>query len=231
MGRKNRPGETPSDVLERRTRVARLMATMDHPTLDAITERLGVPRTTVYRDMVWVKEQWKEDRLQAIDDFIARELKKIDLVEYEAWKAVAQSQQDQVVVRQVIRSVPVKKGKKTETVERVIEEVRNVVPGRTDTTALNTILRCQERRSRLLGLDAVHREDDTSGDVNTFIFTLKVGEKKVIVNDDDDRLPDGPVLDIPPEDVKVVRLDHDGKRLPETTQKDNGSNSEDTLEG
>lgn len=110
-----------------------------------IAERLEVSVSTVERDLSIVRERAKLAAVRSIDEHKAAELETIDRIEREAWKAWKRSQKDAITVTR-------KEGDTKETTVRSQGQAGNPA-------WLDTVLKCVDRRCRLLGLDAPQQID------------------------------------------------------------------------
>jgi hypothetical protein len=142
------------------------MATLHKPSIRRVTEALSkldppikASKSTVHRDMVSVREEWKADRLRNADEIIGEELSKLSLMEEQAWAALAASRQPTIKTKTVSRDVVVGDGRVVTQTTTTHEQIQRVADPR-QLRALTDIL---ERRAKLLGLDAPKNIDLTSG--------------------------------------------------------------------
>lgn len=110
-----------------------------------IAERLQVSVPTVERDLAIVRERWKQAGIRSVDERKSSELEVIDRIEREAWRAWRRSQKDTITVTR-------KEGETTETTVRSQGQAGNPA-------YLDTVLKCVDRRCKLLGLDAPQQVD------------------------------------------------------------------------
>lgn len=127
---------TKDQRLAERQRIAELR--LKAWTQQQIADEVGVSLSTVIRELAILHAHWREEASEDIAAIKARELHKLDRLESEAWRAWEASR---------------KPG------ERKVYEggklSRKEVTGQTgDPRYLNAIMGIQDRRSRLLGLDA-----------------------------------------------------------------------------
>jgi hypothetical protein len=106
----------------------------------------GIDQGNVSRDLRWVHEQWLEESKLANAERVAKELARIDLAECEAWRAWQRSQQIAEVTRTQKTTEADGTGGKL-----MAEVTRRGSAG--DAHYLEVILKCSERRSKLLGLE------------------------------------------------------------------------------
>src|SRR5690349_19797662 len=78
-------------ILERRRRVADLYT--QGWTQMEIAAKEGCSQTTISADLIQIRREWRASMVRDFDDARAAELKKIDRVEREAWRAWERSQQ------------------------------------------------------------------------------------------------------------------------------------------
>lgn len=111
-----------------------------------IAERLEVSENTVQRDLAVVRKRWEQSGIVSMDERKAAELETIDRIERAAWKAWRKSQEDAVTVTRK------KVGNDKEKTVRSQGQAGNAA-------YLDTVLKCVDRRCRLLGLDAPRQID------------------------------------------------------------------------
>jgi len=133
-------------IEQRRTEVARLY--LRGRSQQQIADEIGVVRKTVWSDIQEIRKEWQEERLSDAEALINRELAKLDHLEAEAFDAWERSKQD--AERETVTDDP-EKGRIT----------KHVTIGQTgDPQYLALILRCCERRCKLLGLDAPEKREE-----------------------------------------------------------------------
>src|SRR5437868_10751072 len=76
-------------ILQRRQRVSDLY--LQGRPLHAISEDLRVSMTTLWRDLKAIQKEWRISTIRNFDEQVEQELKKLDLVEREAWEAFERS--------------------------------------------------------------------------------------------------------------------------------------------
>ena len=127
-------------IESRRTAVARLY--LRGRNQQEIADELGFTRKTVWDDIKEIRKEWQTQRLDDTEALINRELARLDHLEAEAFDAWERSKQD--AEQETVTDDP-EKGQIT----------KHVTTGQTgDPQYLAIILKCCERRCRLLGLDA-----------------------------------------------------------------------------
>jgi hypothetical protein len=112
-----------------------------------IAVELRCERTTVYRDLEAVRDEWLKDRVANYTRYQQIELQKIDRIEHAAWIGWERSLLNSVSVKDEVLAAD-------EDVVSVQKSERTTKGQSGDPAFLNTILKCGERRCRILGLDA-----------------------------------------------------------------------------
>jgi len=116
----------------------------------AIAEVIGVSRQMISRDVKDLLQRWRDDTALAIDEYKVRELQKIDRMEREAWSAWERSCEGKEKKMQ-------RRGMTSGGEVDVKEQVLTATCG--DPRFMDIILRCIDRRCKLLGLDAPQKVD------------------------------------------------------------------------
>lgn len=123
-----------------------------------VMKRLGLEQyalSTVKRDVDTLLQEWQENRLEDTDKKVTSELARIDLVIREAWEMWEKSKEDYEKKKGKQKGKPkfndkgVQVGVLTTYQEMQNEEYR----AKGDARYLDIIIRCIERRCKLLGLD------------------------------------------------------------------------------
>jgi transposase len=117
----------------------------------AIAEELGVSQSTVCTDLQIIHKQWRESAIRDFDSLRERELRKLDALEFEAWKAWQRSQKPSQ------EAVVTTDGTTQRTQKKVAEQVGDV-------RFLEQVSKCIASRRALLGLDAPTKIAPTSPD-------------------------------------------------------------------
>lgn len=123
-----------------------------------VTKRLGLQAyalSTVKSDVDTLLQEWKENRLDDTEKKITSELARIDLVIREAWEMWEKSKQDFEKKKGRQKGVPIfdKQGVQIK-VKTTFQEMQNEeYRAKGDARYLDIIIRCIERRCKLLGLD------------------------------------------------------------------------------
>jgi arginine repressor len=190
------PGSTNAETLDRRRRVARLLATRGAMSATEISELLGIHISTATRDLAAIKAEWREEMLASTDAVMARDLAELGMVKQEAWRVYAKSldHKPQIV---------------TET-ERPggVEVVTTTMDPKPDLNALKLVQTCIEKKRKVLGLD---KDDGSDRGPKSISFTVRIGERVLVsessVGNHEDIL-----------DAEMVELDSQGKALPSGDQ-------------
>lgn len=101
----------------------------------------------VYYDLQHLLIEWKREQLENIDEYILQELKKLDQIEKELWKAWEKS----VGGKTRVKTSP-KKGDRSKRKEEVDSEV-TLETSAGNPRYLQLILEVQQRRAKMLGFD------------------------------------------------------------------------------
>ena len=124
-------------ILRRRQQVAELY--LQGQTQMQIAEKLGVAQATVSTDLTRVREQWRDSAVRNFDLAREEEIKKLELIEREAWAAWERSQKPTQEAN-VKENDPSKATKKMKS-------------RHSDLRCLEIIMRCSASRRAILGLD------------------------------------------------------------------------------
>jgi hypothetical protein len=213
MARK-KPVEPNYAVEDRRTKVARLMVTLDRPTLVNIQNTLGAMGTsvsisTVNRDVQAVRAEWREQRLRDMDDHIEEQLARINSLEQDARSAIAASLAEQRSTERHFRN--------TDEGMQLSGETHRRARGTGNAGAMRVALDCIRERDRVLGLTQGQGRGmlpDGDGEARVFAFTLKVGDKVLPAKHNE-----GDVIDLLPAQTQdkreVVWVDEKGTHRKE----------------
>lgn len=132
--------------------------------LDEDLKRRGLTYTIsfqlIYQDLQQLLIEWKKERFDNIDKYVDKELKTLDRLEAESWQAWERS---------TLTKEKKKERKNSDRPKNVQAEERNAdYYGYNETTTetlsgdprfLDMILKCQQRRAKLLGYDAPVKVD------------------------------------------------------------------------
>jgi hypothetical protein len=131
-------------ILSRRTYVANLYL-RGYRDQFTLAERVGVDRSTIYNDLKHIRKQWAAEMVVKFDKAVVEELAKVDQLEREAWAEWERSK----TFREKTRTGKTRKSGGDET--SAMLEKENLLG---DPRYLDVVLRCIDRRCKLLGLDA-----------------------------------------------------------------------------
>lgn len=99
-----------------------------------------VNHVTIFNDIKKVLIEWKKEKIDNIDDYVMAELRKLDIMEQEAWQAWEASKVER------------KKTKEKTGIEGFTEIAKETCAG--NPRFLDVLLNIQQRRAKLLGFDA-----------------------------------------------------------------------------
>lgn len=168
-------------IEKRRQHVSVLLCTMARPSvrrvreaLTQLAEPIEVGKSTVARDIDAIRREWKDCRLDNMDEYVGEELEKLRLMEERAWHGMNAALRPYEETITKTRAVPVRNAD-GELEQREVTD-RQVVrrEGRLDPRILRNLVEIQDRRAKLLGLDAPKGLDLTSGG-RTLSFTVDIG--------------------------------------------------------
>ena len=117
-----------------------------------IGERLGLDQSMVSRDLQAIQAEWLKNTTLAIDEYKARELAKIDHTERCYWEAWERSIEE--FRARTIKAKGIKADQKVQAKPEQAEQTIYTENRCGDPRFLDGVLKCIERRCRLLGLDA-----------------------------------------------------------------------------
>lgn len=148
---------TKSEVLRDRELIAKLR--LRNRTLNGIVQDTGLSLATVKREIQAIEAEWRASANEAVSEIKARELRKLDQIETEAWAEWERSKLDWFKRMQRDGSGSEESGP--------IHETKEEVGGRIgEPRFLQIIVQVQERRAKLLGADkpAKHALTDPEGE-------------------------------------------------------------------
>ena len=133
------------EILERRRRVAICWNQLGL-SVQKTAEHLGFSPATISKDRQWLLKMWSTLVNADIVEIVAREVSKLEVQEAELWSAWESSKEDEVQTTTERKAN--QNGALLGTITKTMRT--NRVP---EVKFMEGILKCQERRSRLLGLD------------------------------------------------------------------------------
>lgn len=110
-----------------------------------IGDHLGLTQQQISYDLGVIRKQWREDTARALDADKAEQLARIDTVEREAWKAWERSCGERTIEETSRSEI----GADARTRAVIRKEQRDGNPA-----FIEAVLKCIDRRCKLLGLDA-----------------------------------------------------------------------------
>ncbi len=119
-------------------------------TQSEIAELLGISRSMVAYDLNAIQEQWRENTVRDLDADKVRELAKTDELERIYWAAWESSLEQ----RETTATARTEAGDRIRTTAQMKKETRDGNPA-----FLEGVLKCIQRRARLLGLDAPTKQE------------------------------------------------------------------------
>ena len=189
-------GTTNAETVDRRRRVARLLATRGAMSATEISRLIGTSLSTATRDLAAIKEEWRLEMIASTDVVMARDLAELGMVKQEAWRVYAKSLEHSPKIV-------------TET-ERPggVEVVTTTMDPKPDLNALKLVQTCIEKKRKVLGLD---KDEGADRGPKHISFTVRIGERVLVsessVGNQEDIL-----------DAEMVELDSQGKALPSGDQ-------------
>lgn len=112
-----------------------------------IAQSLEVDQGQISRDIKWLQEQWLEQALEDTEKRLAREIKKLDTLEREAWEAWQRSQQPATRKRRKTQQ-----DSEDEDGEGLVEEVEDTIYRDGDPRFLELVAKAIDRRLDILGI-------------------------------------------------------------------------------
>lgn len=169
------PGEKRSKAQKIKDREQIAALKLRGRTLQQIAEAVGISVMTVRRELKALMGEWQVSAAEDIAAVKARELQKLDALEEEAWREWERSKEDWV-------KKSVKKGGATAAGTKAAPETKVETGGQTgDPRYLQALLGIQDRRARLLGIDAPSKITATNPDgteerpLGAYVFPVPPG--------------------------------------------------------
>lgn len=130
-----------------------------------LCEHVGNPKyvshVIVFKDLKAIMQQWRDERIDDLDEAKTKELAAIDKLEATYWDAWEKSIEDYEKKAKKLKGTLSKDGSKSTPSEQEIATTEMISMG--NPAYLAGIDRCIERRSKILGIDAPSKVDVTSG--------------------------------------------------------------------
>lgn len=132
---------------KRRTEVALLY--LQGKRMYEIVETLGTGVTfaMVKRDIEDIRREWRETRIDSLNEYMMKEIEKIDLVESQAWEEWHRSKLDAETKITEAEADEIEMGKLTPKKATVKKQGQTADP-----RYMDIILKCSDQRAKLLGL-------------------------------------------------------------------------------
>lgn len=141
-------------IVTRRMQVSELY--LQGMTQAAIAQKVGVSQAVISKDLKELRVQWIERSMEAISERKAIELAKIDALELTYWDAWERSKADRETVTQ--EKIGEIKDPTTGALIGTRARETRVRTGQTGTSAfLDGVMKCIDKRCKILGLDAPNR--------------------------------------------------------------------------
>jgi len=169
------------DILERRRRVAICWNQLGL-TVQKTAEHLGFSAATISKDRQWLLKMWSTLVNADIVEIVSREVHKLETQEAELWAAWESSKEDEVQTTTERKANA--QGNLLGTVTKTMRT--NRVP---EVKFMEGILRCQERRSRLLGLDKAVTFDGATFNFANFVEQAYLVNSEHKLKQPDELLP------------------------------------------
>lgn len=183
-----------TEILKRRRKVAE-MWNMQNLSVAETAKRLDVSPATVSNDRRALLDMWQTVVEADVIEIVARELQKLEVQEAELWSAWKQSRED-------IRDDTTERNIKQDGTQAGATLVRERRTSRTaEAKFMDLILRCQERRAKLLGLDKAVTFEAASFSFAMFVEQSYEAAAKLRKGPD---TPLGPTIDIPSKPPKAL---------------------------
>ena len=117
-----------------------------------IAQMLGLCQQQISYDLKAIQTEWQKDTTLALDAYKARELAKLDYTERRYWEAWERSIEE--FRSRTIKAKGIKADQKVQTKPEQAEQTIYTENRCGDPRFLDGVLKCIERRCKLLGLDA-----------------------------------------------------------------------------
>lgn len=148
---------TSAALAESRANIARLY--LHGKKIDEIARALNLTKTIVIRDLDYIRRVWMMSAIIDLDEAKSRELARLDELEATAWDAWQRSKTDKRSISRTTKDVPVRGGDDDTDYAQQVEK-RYTRDQRTGNVLyLEMVMKCIERRCKILGLDAPERSE------------------------------------------------------------------------
>lgn len=180
------------DILERRRRVAICWNQLGL-SVQKTAEHLGFSAPTISKDRQWLLKMWTTIVSADIVEIVSREISKLEVQESELWAAWETSKEDEVKTTTERKTNA--SGDLLATFNKT--ERTNRIP---EVKFMDGILRCQERRSKLLGLDKAVTFEGATFSFSTFVEKAYTTNQAFHAKEPKELEPD--VIDVTPLELK-----------------------------
>lgn len=157
MSKMSGPKRTRIQVQRDRTEIAILY--LQGWTQAKIAEKVGVTHQQISYDLQAIQREWLKNTTLALDEYKAKELAKIDHTERCYWEAWERSIEE--FRARTIKAKGIKADQKLQAKPEQAEQTIYTENRCGDPRFLDGVLKCIERRCRLLGLDAPQKQEHT----------------------------------------------------------------------
>jgi len=148
---------TPIQLKNDRVRIAELYIKGVYQSV--IAAELGLDQSQISRDLKAIQKQWVENTTLDLDHFKGKEIAKIDHVERVAWADYARSKQEFKSV--ITKGKKFGKDDKGKIIAKDKEQTVKTEERNGDPRFLDVVMKCIERRCKLIGLDAPDKHELT----------------------------------------------------------------------
>ena len=147
------PKRSKVQIKQDRTQIAQLY--MQGKSQTEIAQKLGLCQQQISYDLKAIQTEWQKDTTLALDAYTARELAKLDHTERRYWEAWERSIEE--FRSRTIKAKGIKADQKIQAKPEQAEQTIYTENRCGDPRFLDGVLKCIERRCKLLGLDAPAR--------------------------------------------------------------------------
>lgn len=172
-------GRLKPEILDRRRKVAICWNQLGMNCCET-AKNLGVSATTISKDRSWLLACWQKGTQADIVEVVSRELAKLETQEAELWGAWERSKEDVV-------TTSTENHRNAEGAQVGGTTIRTTRVGRLpESKFMDLILKCQERRSKLLGLDKAVTFEGASFSFAMFVeeaYESAVQQQKRMIKD------------------------------------------------
>jgi len=178
------PKRTKLEIKRDRVKIAELYIKGVYQSI--IAEDLGLDQSQISYDLKQIQKEWVKNTTLNLDDYKGKELAKIDQVERMAWEGYDRSLRE--LKSKIIKSKDIAKDAKTgkisadNTDQTIKTENRNGDP-----RFLEIIMKCIDRRCKLMGLDEPQKHEIAGKDGGS----IQISDQREAVKE---RLKNNPIL-------------------------------------